>query len=63
MANIRNGNVETYIKELLSEYFGSEAEGYRYFNKGSFADNRSDKPVLNQGSLVKDTGQSEETKK
>ena len=62
MANIGNGNVETYVKELLSEYFGSEAEGDRYSNKGSsIADNMNDKPVSNPGSLVKKTGKSAET--
>lgn len=63
MANIGNGNVETYVRELLSEYLGSEAEGVGYSPKGSLADNRNDEPVLNQGNLVKETGQSKETKK
>lgn len=63
MANIGNVNVETYVRELLAEYFGSESEGDRYSNKGSLADNRNDEPVLNQGNLVKETGQSKETKK
>lgn len=62
MANIGIGNVETYVRKLVSEYFGSEAEGDRHSNKGSLADNRNDEPVLNQGNLEKDTGQAEETK-
>lgn len=62
MANIGNGNVETYVRELLSEYLGSEAEGVGYSQKGSLADNSNVKPVLNQGSLKK-TGRSEKAKK
>jgi len=64
MANIGIGNVETYVRELLAEYFGSEAEGDRYANKGNrIADDINDRPVLNQGRLVKKIGQSVETNK
>ena len=63
MATIGDGNVETYIRELLSEYFGPEAERNKYSYRGSSPDNSSGNLVLNQEGLVKGSGQSEDTHK
>lgn len=63
MATIGDGNVETYVRELLSEYFDSEAEENGYSYKGSSADNSSGNLVLNQEGLVKGAGESGKTQK